>query len=49
MPDGSKPSQLLKKRIVEMLNCFSFDADFVPNSHLGRFLMTIFKNESKCT
>ena len=47
LPDGSKPSTLLKKKIVNLLNILNFDSDFIPDKILGRFLMSISKNESK--
>lgn len=48
LPDGSRPSQLLKKKVVELLNLIQFDNYVEMNKELGRFLAAISQNVSKC-
>jgi hypothetical protein len=46
MPNGARPSNALKQKILEILNRLQLDGDQITGTSLGKTLHSIYMNDS---
>jgi hypothetical protein len=47
LPDGSKPSSLLKRKVLELLTFLRLEAHHIKHNHLGQKIMNLSEEKTE--